>query len=267
MHLHFLNDRVNLFLVKGDSYQVHAYPDVQAREIVVDGEALREPLVHEWGAIIGDVVHNLRSALDHLVWQLTVAAGYTPPPNPIPKRGPGSDWKQIGFPIHVNPYPMDHRGNLIPWATSKEPKSLWGIRPSLRTDFEGLQPFNYGQNAPEAPLAILEELWNIDKHRHLHLTLFFAGLHDVTSRSPEFKFRILQKHPPGPFKGRAEIGRAKQVRGRPHQLAHMYMETVVTFGIAFEQGPPAYGGLVVEKLERLHDTVAEILVKFNSEFT
>ena len=47
----------------------------------------------------------------------------------------------------------------------------------------------------------------------------------------------------------------------------MYMETVVTFGIAFEQGPPAYGGLVVEKLERLHDTVAEILVKFNSEFT
>src|ERR1700687_47569 len=31
-----------------------------------------------WGCIVGEVVHNLRSALDHLAWQLVLANGGTP---------------------------------------------------------------------------------------------------------------------------------------------------------------------------------------------
>src|SRR6266545_3869117 len=37
-----------------------------------------EPAPVEWGVILGDVLHNLRSALDHIAWTL-VARGKRPP--------------------------------------------------------------------------------------------------------------------------------------------------------------------------------------------
>ncbi len=258
MHLSFLNERVKSLIVDGGPYKIRAEPDTKTGEIVIYGEAFGEPDVHEWGAIIGDVVHNLRSALDHLVWQLTLAEGHVPPPSLK-----GSAWKDIRFPIYITAYPTNGKGILIPWATSKEPKSRWGVRTSLRTEFEELQPFNHGQDAPEKPLAILEELWNIDKHRHLHLTYFFVGLNDVTSKSPEFKFRVLQKHPPGPFKGRAEIGRVEQVGARRHLLAGMHVKPHLRFDIAFDQGPPAYGGRVMQKLSELRDWTVAVLAIFD----
>lgn len=43
----------------------------------------------EWGAIIGDVIHNLRSSLDYLIWQLVLSNGKTPS-------------KRTGFPICDN---------------------------------------------------------------------------------------------------------------------------------------------------------------------
>jgi hypothetical protein len=139
----------------------------------------------------------------------------------------------------------------------------------LRTEFQRLQPFNHGKDAPKKPLAILDELWNIDKHRHLHLALFFVGLHDVKGKGPKFDFRVVKKKPPGPFKGRAEIGKVEAVGG-PYPnwiMLQMDVQPILRFDIAFEQGPPAYGGRVIEVLERLRDTVAAILVKFDSEFT
>ena len=46
---------------------------------------LTEPTTHgpgradvEWSLILGDLLHNLRSALDHLAWQLVVDGGGTP---------------------------------------------------------------------------------------------------------------------------------------------------------------------------------------------
>jgi hypothetical protein len=91
VHLDFLNERVKSFAENMSSYKVETKDDWQTTEVFIDGEP--EPPVEEWGAIIGDVVHNLRSALDHLVWQLTIANGNTPP-NPIPRgvnRGASGD--------------------------------------------------------------------------------------------------------------------------------------------------------------------------------
>jgi hypothetical protein len=81
VHLEFLNERVKSFTKDLDSYEVETKDDWQTAKVFVHGEPV--PAVEEWGPIIGDVVHNLRSALDHLVWQLTIANGHTPP-NPIP---------------------------------------------------------------------------------------------------------------------------------------------------------------------------------------
>jgi hypothetical protein len=39
---------------------------------------IREPPPPRLGVLLGDVLHNLRSALDHLMWQVTVLDGGTP---------------------------------------------------------------------------------------------------------------------------------------------------------------------------------------------
>jgi hypothetical protein len=267
LHLSFLRERVESFVDDGGAYKLQTQPNTHTGEVAIYGKAFGNSHRHEWGAIIGDVVHNLRSTLDHLVWQLTLANGLTPPAA-IPWKGPGSEWRNIRFPIHtINPRKRYPSGKRIPWRY-KPPDSLWGIRSALRTELQRLQPFNHGQDAPKKPLAILNELWNIDKHRHLHFALFFVGLHDVESRDPKIHFRIVKKRFPGPFKGRAEIGRVEPVGGPSNlMMVQRNVQPILTFDIAFEQGPPAYGGRVRETLERLRDTVAAILVKFEPEFT
>ena len=47
-------------------------------------DAERRDRARRWGIVLGDVIHNLRSALDHVVWQLVLLNGATP--------GPGNQW-------------------------------------------------------------------------------------------------------------------------------------------------------------------------------
>ena len=103
VHLDFLRERVKSFTKDLDSYEVETKDDWQTAKVFVHGEPV--PAVEEWGPIIGDVVHNLRSALDHLVWQLTIANGHTPPPVIPNRRGdPEYKWRQVGFPsLYVRP--------------------------------------------------------------------------------------------------------------------------------------------------------------------
>jgi hypothetical protein len=277
VHLDFLRERIKSFAEDMSSYDIRTEDDWQTAKVFIDGEP--EPPVEVLGAIIGDVVHNLRSALDHLVWQLTIANGYTPP-NPIPRRGqPGGEWRDISFPVYTaDPRAQYPSGRRIPWryrwpkwSRKKVAGSLWGVRPDLRTVIQKLQPFNRRKNPSKEPLAVLDELWNIDKHRHLHLALFSAALDDVgtlvTSVSqPELALRVVKKYTPRPLKGRTEIGSLEYIGEYRDPTPNVDVSLRVTFDVAFEQGPPAYGGGVIETLKRLHDTVAAIMIEFETKF-
>jgi hypothetical protein len=93
-----------------------------------------------FGLVTGDVLHNLRSALDHLAWQL-VAHGAEPHPRNL---------RQIQFPIYdsVEAY----RDNLD--------KRLPGVGVVQRTFIESRQPY-----ARESGwLGLLGNFSNEDKH-------------------------------------------------------------------------------------------------------
>jgi len=259
------------------AYRVFTERDPETGEIIVYGEPRREAPTPEWGVVIGDIVHNLRSALDHMVWALTVANGNAPPAV-IPKGKAGKPWRDISFPIYTDPYPTDHGGKLIPWSQSKEPQSLWGIDPSLRADFESLQPFmsrgnpgliQLGTEDPSyAPLAILHNLWNIDKHRHLHLTVFTVGYKDLfgpptSPQTPGGVNRLnFAPNPRGSFEGRTEFGRLSWDGGPvPTEVARR-LNPSVFFDIAFEDGPPVYGGRVTQTLDGPFYEVQRILQRF-----
>jgi hypothetical protein len=94
-------------------------------------------------AIVGDVVHNLRSALDHLAWQLVsvgTASGET--------RTQG--WEKIQFPI----------AHSLDSFVSMKGRATEGARREAIEFLDRLKPYKGGNDA----LWLLRQLDNADKH-------------------------------------------------------------------------------------------------------
>lgn len=122
-------------------------------------------------ALAGDIIHNLRSALDHLANQLALIGC----PALTPK-----ELRQIEFPIAET---------LAKYEADKNRK-MRGMTPQAVEAIDGLKPYKGGNDA----LWRLHELDNIDKHRTLftvaHDFLFtadwFNGAYLSKSESPHF---------------------------------------------------------------------------------
>jgi hypothetical protein len=109
----------------------------------------------ELSAVVGDFLFAVRSALDHLVWQLVIQNGKTPTP-------------QNMFPITSS--------NIFFNIALDERKRLRDVSATAITLIECLQPYHSGNEALER----LDTLHNMDKHRTLNLTTVIA---DNTSLS------------------------------------------------------------------------------------
>jgi hypothetical protein len=185
---------------KQDAYHVDAFPafwigepitDANVHDLIIIAEATANPPSLLWGPIIGDIVHDLRSALDQVARGLSVAfqaALGNKPPDPIPRRSP---WRNIAFPVCRK---SDDWAGL--WGTK-----MWAADPALMAVLEKFQPYFDRKTAPDRePLAVLEELWNIDKHRHLHLVNATVELEDVIPvepfpEAPHIDFEVISKRP------------------------------------------------------------------------
>ena len=102
----------------------------------------------EWSIRIGEIVYNLRSSLDHLVWQLVLDNGEKPSRrNAFPIIWEKSDWENIA----------KHRLRNVSCENMKK--------------IHALQPFGGGLWLPFNVNAFreLDYLCNVDKHRHLNL--------------------------------------------------------------------------------------------------
>src|SRR5712691_5413792 len=94
----------------------------------------------KWGVIIGDAVHCLRSALDQLV------AGLCAEPT-----------SATAFPICLKERD---------WVV-RAPAMYWSLPPAYVAILDRAQPYHRGDAAAMHPLAILNALWNLDKHRDI----------------------------------------------------------------------------------------------------
>lgn len=116
-----------------------------------------------WSAMVGDSVHNARSALDLLAVQLA--------------RKNGKTHTGVSFPICVA-YP-DFQGNGR--------KAIKKLASKHRTAIQGLQPY-HAATPKDTPLAELADLDNTDKHRALQFVFVAADLRGITmefeSRDP-----------------------------------------------------------------------------------
>ena len=119
------------------------------------GDCPTEP-VH-YSIRVGEIAYNLRSSLDHLVWQLVQSNGQQPD-------------SHNGFPI------VRHKSRYPNQAESK----LAGIDEGRRQLIHEFQPFNDNGGVGKH-LLMLNTICNIDKHRHLNVvaTHTFTNLTEI----------------------------------------------------------------------------------------
>ncbi len=112
----------------------------------------------EWSAIVGDILTNLRAALDHLAWQLLILDGQEP-------------GRSTSFPFALDP------ANAIikPRDWKKGDPGL--RRRDLREEVERLQPYELA--GQDGLLWWINELCNTDKHRELLIVGLFPDLNQV----------------------------------------------------------------------------------------
>jgi hypothetical protein len=147
-HLSVLDSNCRRFVETGP-YTVVADFDADQRGYVLRFRQ-REPVPLIFSTTVGDVIHNFRSALDHVAWLVALRS-----------RRAENLWKEevarrIAFPITQSPGEL-HAHWL--WSNSNE-----DVKPLL----DALQPY-HAEDGPKAhPFWRLNRLWNIDKHRVLH---------------------------------------------------------------------------------------------------
>lgn len=140
-------------------------PDVVGTDEVLTVKAAFDPpsgqyicivdcLPHAWqrrvSVIAGEVVHDLRSALDHLAWELVLSHSGTPTQR---------DARKVQFPI---------RKKRQEWSSEY---TVTNMDPANGALLEPEQPFSSSSNPDSHPLAILQDLSNHDKHRVLNSVL------------------------------------------------------------------------------------------------
>ena len=169
-------------------------------------------------AVIGDVLQNLRNALDHLAYQFVLH----------PKIDPGGSKTaedRIQFPIYVD-------------EASYSDRRIIGADERAKAIVKALQPFGNEDH----PRWLLHELSNIDKHRTLLVVAheLQAGVFDRSV------FDSLTLLPPGPAVDNAQLAR---FRVRSGAKRDMDMNLHVSFGLRFEE-PVAQGRSVTGFLDQ-----------------
>jgi hypothetical protein len=203
-----------------------------------------EPVPAELRLIIGDCLHNLRSALDNLAYELAVRHhGSSPLPEPFDRRSE--------FPIFGD-RPMDER---------ERRNKIGCIHPRAQAIIKRLQPHNRGDMFASDPLWKLHQLSNMDKHRVPHVAqVAVRSVIDV----PEIPGvpGTLTIHL-GSYEDGAEIA---TYTPRTSAFAEgfdpkVHMDPLLTFGIAFGQRSATPGWNCSLTLKWLHSHITCNVVK------
>jgi hypothetical protein len=127
------------------TFYLNTIPDEPWPRLTVHADEYIPPV--RLSVLVGECVHNMRSALDNLICALARTLK------------PGSKCRGLAFPLFDSQAEWDE----------KSERPLKGIAPAAREIIRRLQP--WVDSASPHPLVILNKLSNIDKHRACNFTL------------------------------------------------------------------------------------------------
>jgi len=188
-----------------------------------------------WGIRVGEIVHNLRSALDHVIWELFIKNNRQTPRIRDKHQFPIFD-NQAGF-------------------NSAIPQFLKGLDNKAIDLIRSEQPFPVSEGGTgediKSPLWHLKELSNCDKHRTIHLVGILLHEYNFTFppliREVTMHKEVIQNA--GPIQQDAILARAYFPGVSEWPFKEREVKGHLRTNIAFDQWTPAVGGwLVAETL-------------------
>ncbi|MBB6144009.1 hypothetical protein HNQ77_001958 [Silvibacterium bohemicum] len=206
--------------------------------------------------ILGEFAHQLRAALDGLIWDaITYTQGAEPPADanslyfPI-LNGRNRDFKKCGF--HKFPFP----DNLRIWLESIQPDSAE-------------KPLGHPDRGLSGALEDVHNLARLDRHRRLRIIAAFPTelFADIVFDPPEgFKDIDREGLPCDILGGQYDRLRFKveSATGNPPQKIRII--TGAKFEIFFEDIPPLQGMPSGERLSNLCEAIAYVISRFEGEF-
>ncbi len=268
-HIDFIHNEVGAFL-DGHPYELAEHetrnPNPGPAGGMV-GHSVYSLKVHRepppsWGTIVGEALHDIRSALDHLAWQLGRLVN-DPPPN------------RTAFPI------FDSCAKYMAETEQGRPKrgsgleQVSGLAPQDQAAIERLQPYNRPKTLVPDPLLELYRLSNFDKHRAVHPAFIVTGSPRIDIQgsrgiaySPDFNLGLAAGDG-------AHIGRATWTLPRADAHMHVKIEAPILIALdhskAIEQAKalgerPIVTALAVA-LHDMRDCALRIVEQFTGRFS
>ena len=203
---------------------------------------VREEPPLELGVILGDWLHNLRSALDNLAWQLVLLNGERPT-------------KKTEFPIFANPRKFALGG----------PVGMRGMNADHQAFIERLQPYPRRRGPRHRHLETVYDLSKIDKHRTINSAYAFPLAQDppttLTFRSAGLTAEAkLERFPLRVLKHGAEVARI-QLHAEATYETQVDMNPELPIDIAFGDGVLRRGDLT-----EVEAAIEAIIEEFAPEF-
>ncbi len=219
---------------------------------------IRERPSPAWSPIIGDIVHNTRSALDHLAWQLVIRNGR----NPVSARPQFPIFTRDSFDPSVHDSLKDAKRARVSWKSQTR-----GMHKGDVEFLKGLQPYNGPSNPGDHPLAQLNQLSNWDKHREFHFAsqAFMGYIFSVKETTRNALVRPLYFKPKGTMLEDGEIiARFDPFAVGPNPKLHMDLKVI--FEVAFGERSPLEGLGIKQTLSAIGLYVSNIILEFNERF-
>jgi hypothetical protein len=248
-HFRDINTAVKAALTPKDpTNNIAPYEFQEDRKHLIVRSPKPEPISESLPLAIGDCVHNLRSALDHLAFQLAVVNG----------KAAEAETK-IAFPIYLTDAEF--------WNFSKKRVAPF-IDAEALTEIENLQPYKTGNGGEGNLLWVLHQLDIIDKHR---LIVVIARQMRPTSFTVEVPTgetfaHTLAESQWTPMEDGTEILRVDlseviQTPGRVHvEIQYASMVYVKETGLFCD------GNEIQGLLQQCHDFVRQVVEGFEVEF-
>jgi hypothetical protein len=258
-NLDALSEEMRVFFEDDPQGFVTEFDEPDNAHVVFFKQAKEIPI--EWGVALGDIIHDVRSALDHLVYQLVLLASATP-------------HRRHQFPILD--HPNDWKGKVEKPPKKGKEGLLDFIDPSHVAFIESLQPYQPTTGLPR--LQVLSRFSNTDKHRLIHaVRATFTASPEITAflSLPSAITDVRAQTPGTPIEDGAEVARFRSHTdiqfprlpdGSWGHPANSHMNVEAKFPVSTVFGEPGAEYARTKEFRLLIEDVREIIKRFGPEF-
>lgn len=232
-HIADLDHRIHLFFTgPPNPYPIIKENDPETGDVVFKlGKC--SPIPEDFPLIIADALQNLRTALDHLVWQLILSNGRTPS-------------VASAFPIckTVEQYETD------------SPRKVEGVSSEAIKMIDALKPYGGGNE----DLFGLHLLNNVDKHRIL---LMCGAAHIATNLQIQLSPIAQEIRIPAPFHWTYPLTDGAEIYRIPKEASRFKDDPKFSFRIAFGDAEVMGSEPMLPPLHQLADLIDAIIMAFD----